>query len=527
MLDRHRTVHVLLVVVLALTAVTAAAPAATAQSQPEERSARLAIEQPAYLDSGDVATTTANDTRVYTAKGAPIDIRPRNFNQSQVVDFGVSTPGGSLEYNTAMAEYEFTADATGTYTLFWLVSERQNGTVQQVRYVASIRIDGGLDQTHLAADSLDETRADAQKWREFNATVDELQERNLLLASADRTNQETIQDMVNAFILRYDPVAAFSGDFVAVGILLFSGLGGLLWVIFFKLPDTAALWYLKKKLNRYIEIENVEGELAERVEAIAKEEDSRTLQKMPVRKIVDDPHLATAFRDILGETPKEQFTELLTVIRPAELVRDRLEVMGANGYRAVVTGYTAADGGDGAEQVPASAEVIHEDDLTGDEDDVRDLAQISDPLLSAIDWDQDAIKHFDLSSATVDGEHLSERPATMDVTSLNQALDVELREFTTEEVPAQYLYDLVESVRENPLTDHEGTPDSTRLFLEELLRSSELLDDRYAFPAVSYLSDSLQRALTDHDPADEAGSTVDEIQDGSWRPGAGGESGAD
>jgi len=202
---------------------------AAAQTGPQTEAAELAISQPHYAD-GDVQQSTSNGTVVYEAGAAPIEIAPQNFDAANVVDWGVETQGGNAEltYDREFDEFEFSADADGTYELYWSVereirvqNESGNGThieTESQRYTALVRLSGLTEMVHQPAGELDQTRQQAEKWQEWNATVAEVQDTigtslpvKVGLAEPPST-QETLQGMVNAYLTFRAPLHMLTGQ---------------------------------------------------------------------------------------------------------------------------------------------------------------------------------------------------------------------------------------------------------------------------------------------------------------------------
>lgn len=530
----------IIVLVLAGALVAGAVPA-TAQDDVLTRDADLVVEQPHYVD-GDVETRQFNGTQTYVATGSVLDLHAQNFAPGDVVDYGVQTTGGRLSYDSATGQFRFGANASGTYQLYWVVAEQvavagnqtqagnatatnaTGGTVtRQVRYAANVRVSGTEPKAHLAESDLAATRDAAGKWREFNATVQELRDANLLLQSADLSTEETIQGMVNAYILQNDPLRALTGNITAVVLILFTTLGGGLLLVILLGYHTVVVNKFRRALNRAESIEGDEGALAERMAGLEREERLRELQNHDWNDVFEDDHIAHAHRT-LGDTPLEGFARFTgTLLQPRVWLRERLQAMGSEGYVAVAEDATiVTDGGDadanadadGPDWEQIDAARVAPADEVGPDTPTDDLRDPSDALLDALDWGQPAIRDFDLAAADLDLPDGSPPPETLDIDELTAQAELDLEQFDSTEQAGRYLREWLAAVRTHDFTETDGTVDTARYVLNRWLQTAQLGRDEFALP-VDYMTEAIEAAIEWNDPEENAAATVDAIRAGT------------
>lgn len=524
------------VLVLALVLGAAVAPllATTADAQLASRDATLAIDQPAYVDS-EVKQTSINGTRAYVVKGEEIDIRPQNFRSSDVLDYGVDAPAGTLTFDEAMQEYTFSPEGeTGTFELYWTVTEQRvvnntqgNQTVQtttnvSVRYSAVVRVDGKTQMTHVVAGTIAGLRQQAANWEEFNATVQDVREMNLLAFAfgSPPSTEQVVQGMVNTYIATRDPIRGlFSGS--EIMILLVTSMFGLFLLVSNFGAFAALLLKTYRRLFFFESIEAEEGAIRDRV---AELDDQQRRMRFADLDWVDwfNDHVADLFKR-LGATPAEGYDALSNgVLQPRTWVRDRLQAMSQCGYAARVERRTVTDGGDEEEpsEVITDAEVIAiplelgPNEEFADRDDLVSLAHPDDELLDALDWEDEYIRNFDLVGEDIDASKLDTEPTTLDLDELLAAVELQTRRFEDTETAGQYLREYLESVRAHPITDAEGRPRTTREMANRLLTIVRRARDEHDIPLADYQVQAVERALLDDDPGERADKHLSDLRSG-------------
>lgn len=510
-------------ILTAVLVVTLLVPSVAVAQDATVRSASLAIQQPDYVD-GDVTEASQNGTRLYTAAGETLEIVPLNFNQSDIVDFGVRSAQASLTYDDTFDEYVLNAEnGTGTYQVYWLVNEQvvdDNTTeTQTVRYTALIRVSGGVDLVHRPAGDIEAVRDDAANWQELNATL----HASGFVDGGPAAVERTLQEMMNWYQLRKSPLAALTGNFTAVGILLVTTIGGALWLLLWGGYHQRVVRYLYRKLNIHEAIESEEGSAKETIAELDQREKLQALQNMDWQDIFGDDHIAAAFREQFGETVGEGTIEYLAVTRPRNILRDRLQAMGHDGYVAVVEDRAATDGGSTTGHLIASARV--EPPAAGLEDvddhDIIDLAAASDDTLDALladgvlDWDATPIRTFDLTTADYDPIEMETPLESMNLQDLIEELRADMRHFDSPGAYGEYMREFLQSVREHPFCDEHGRVDELRYAMEQFLQHAQLLDDRFDYPLMHWHAQAWERAVIDYDPEQEAADLVRGVREGS------------
>jgi len=533
MTNRQRLFSITLVVLLVAGGVAPlVASSAQAQDSLETRSAQLFVDQPHYVD-GDVATTTTNGTRTYGATGSPLELHPQNFESGAVIDFGVTTDAGALTYDEQTGEFTLSADETGTYELYWIVAEQtvvertQNNTTtnvtatQQVRYTARIDLSGPLTLDHVEPGSVEETREDAQKWREFNETVQDLREDNLWVKfglQPPLSTEETVQEMVNAYLLKNNPTRALSGDITQILLLIALSLGGLFLALIVTGYHTVVVGFLMRKLNRHESVEAEEGAVAEKLEAQRRRERKTSVANQSFADIWTDDFVAEAMSDE-GRNPLQAFTNYWGRLSEVATMRWWLQVMGQNGYVArAVDDVPAPDGGtDLTVDEVGALEVVATDDVD-DEDVTFDLRDADAGLARALpSWDADVFLEFDLAGAEWDDEELSDDLAVpQSLEDVVTEANIDRRHFDDRMAVAQRELELLQHIRtQTTLTDDRGVVDGLRFWLEQQLDAANVLNDRFDLPLELHI-DRLEHLIRSHDEAAEARDTLEDIENGRY-----------
>lgn len=510
----------LLLVLSVLSPATAAI--ATAQQDDIVRSADLSIQEPHYED-GDINRQTDNGTEIYVVDGEQLEIAPRNFETSGVVDFGVRSGSGTLTYDGNFDSYTLNAEnGTGTYRLYWRVNEEvtvTNSTGNQttnetrmstVQYEALVRVDGGTNLQHIPISQNEELKEDAGKWREFNATL-----QSSGLVEKGVSVQTTVQEMINWYQVRKDPLAALTGNFTAVIIIMVSTIGGGLVLLSLGAYHQAIVQRLYRKLNIHRSIEAEEGTAKENIEELEFKERMQALWNMDWQDIHADDHVASAFRDDLGETVGEGAEEFMSLFQPRNMIRNRIQAMGHDGYRCVVGRRTVTDGGDDPETTITEARIEPATSIPEGADTVNPAdadEETIEEILDCIDWDSTTIRTFDLPSADYDAHDLDETYESMDLDQLIEEMRADMRHFDSKGTWGEYMKEFIESVREHPFTDEHGRPDELRYTMSQFLETAQLLDDRWDFPMMHYYAEAFERALVDEDPESDAMDVVEKVR---------------
>lgn len=532
--DRSRCLVRVAVLLAVLTATIIPFGMVAGTAAPETRTADLAVQQPSYVNSS-VSVTEQNGTRVYHVQGSEIELAPVNFDSGNVVAYGVATAGGELAYQSEFREYVFKPTKTGTYTLYWTVertvtvnNSTGNGTrevTRQYRYEARIRVDGKLDMVHQPAGTLAQLRSDARQWREFNASIQPLRQRGMFVSLGFKdppSTDDLVQGMINAWLVVHDPIGSLSGDFTVIVFMIASTLGGWLFLLFVILPLVLSNAYLYYRYQRKESIEAAEGTLARRIADFEQRVREQALANKPFTSIYGDDHLAGAMREE-GRNPVQAVTNFRSKLRPRYLMHAQLQAMAASGWVAVVDDRTTADSdSDGSESVAdretiRSAHVAREETVNDDADVVSlEMDSPDDPLLDALDWSQREIIEFDSASADFDRSEIQSTPIDVyDLDELMELTEADMRQFESVDDAAEIYMTLFEEVREHPLTDDNGVPDTLRYWLEQHLDAANVLNDRFEMPYDIYVR-IFERALVDYDEGEQARDTLSDVREGAY-----------
>lgn len=505
-----KTNHVIAAVVAAVAVLSLVGGAA---AQLETVDARLAIDQPHYIEDG-VQTTDINGTQAYVVHGPEHDLHPLNFDVDDVTDYGVSTSAGQLEYNDRLGTYTFQSGGeTGTFELYWVVQTEQttvvNNTTQtqevSLRYETLIRVAGQADMVH-------QTQAENQRQEhymelgeEVNATIMQVREDGLIFAPDEGSDFEIYEAMLTRYIATGDPIQAFTGNYTQIWLLVLLSPGGYLFLAQFL---GIIVWLAYKRYqsrSESIDRQSIEGSVSEKLAALDDKERRQAAANLDWNDEFPDS-VARGFRESLGENPYRGWLRVRAALQPKHLVRDRLQAMSQCGYVGVPTTTTP-------DAEPETIDIYPETDV---EDGVETIAldDLTDEELEAVDWDDAELRNFDLPEADYDASEIDDRLETADLEALVEELDVEMQYFDDLEEFGHYLHEFIASIREHPITDEHGYQHSTRATLELLLEKLNLMD-REGLPTARYLADAVEAAIRDYDRGDRAEQYVEEVQDGA------------
>lgn len=511
---RTRTrIGILVLAFVVISAATFGVLAVSASAQVETRDATLAVSQPEYIE-GSVEQSSTNGTTMYTIGSRTATLKPQNFDSADVVGFGIEEDVGKLTFSEAFDTYQFDAgNNTGTFTLYFEVErdvtqEVNNSTTTSTvrdRYTAIIRVTDASTYAHLKGGTVEDRKAAAENWSAFAGAV-----RNIY--GEDANLEERTQLAINLLRLQNDPLAALSGGFTSTWLILlgFGGPGALLVTL------SIVAWHVWSRRddlryrNRQESLKADAADLDERFRELQHDERKRVLQNKDWQDIIPDDHVARAMRDTLGETVFDGMVRLQELLLPEKLVRDRLQAMDQHGYVGVVD-WAASDGGDDATPSLESAHIAHRDDAISGE--TVSLADPSAEFIDALDWSDDDLVSFDLVGADLDREP-DVRLDGLDLDELMHELDYQRQTLDDPDVWGQFILEFVRDVRESDYCDERGQPDATRYILNQWLQIAQKSTEKYDFPLLEMMGDSIERALIDHDPVAEAEQSVKDVRDG-------------
>ncbi|QCW05242.1 hypothetical protein [Natrinema pallidum] len=522
--NRLRTTLAALLLVASLLVGGVATATAQQNTTADTTTADLAVGQPHYIGD-DVRERTENGSKVYIAKGERLTLTPENFETDNVTDYQVATDGGQLTYDSTLETYVFEpGGGEGTYDLEWTVREYESVTVTEGNnttterqradrtYTAKLRVDGGLNMTHLSAADNERRQHHLELGREVNATTDELRDRSLPMANNDGSDYEIFQSMTNRYIDTGHPFNLLTGNIGMIVTTIVVTMGGWLLIVLTFGSFGAAIRALKKKLHIHESIEHEEGEIADRHAELEIEERNRKLQNVDHNDVYADDAIAGWMREA-GENVHDALHTLTSgELQPKHWMADRLAVMGAAGYQADVT-RTASDGDGDGEATITDATLATPD---ADSDTLEPIAELDlEKLVEAIDWDDSVLwNDFRLPDADVDFSELDREPLTMNLDATMHEANLQVERFPNKRVAGQCVLELIESVEAHEYTDADGKPQLVRELLNNWLKTLQHATDRHRMP-VQAISEALEQALENHDPNAEARQAAQEVRAGA------------
>lgn len=495
---------------------TVATGAAVAGEMTEQ--AEIVIETPSYADSGVTEDHNENRT-LYEIGHGKATIAPINFDPEDVETFGIEESEGTITYNGDFNSYSFSSDGnTGTFRVYWVVDEtveleEQDGNetvtveeTRQVRYETVIRISEHQEYEHVTSGRLDEMRDDAQNWSAWESELDGL--------FGDDVNVELRTQQAQSYLSWIaNPVTSLIGTPGSVLFMLLMTNEGRFILVTFGLLHLFARRFDIKYLYKRESTKPDELELDEKLSKMDKEERDRSLQNHDWQHIAEhDDRTARAFREATGENPHDGSRRLLESWLPYNQIRNRLLAMGYNDWVGTVEREDiSTDGGSESRRI-IDADVVPTDEVADDVETVDLTDDVSDEYIDALGMDHPDVMAFDYVGADLpadeDGVELEEMG--------HEELTAKLAEQNSGIEETQWIELLLESVahvRNHEYTDKNGKPRTVHLILNEWLRHSQLMSDRYRWPAFEYPREALERAIADEDVIEDAEEILDRIED--------------
>lgn len=478
----------------------------------DARDAQLVLRQPHYVD-GEVTQSRDNGTILYSAEGEALLLKPLSFDPDAVVDFGVS-PAGELSYDRELGVFEFRPTTSGTYTVFFVVQETRvaNGSTRPVtaRYAARIRVSDGVDLSHVPAGSLEELRSDAANWTNL---VDTFEQTGIL--DEGETMEGQLEEIIPWAQLRptEDPLKALTGNFTTIGILLITGIGGILWIaLLLGLPSWVVL-QVRRRLHLFERTEAEEGTAKDTLAELDFRERRQAPQTTRVQDLYDDEQFAAAMQDAFGPTLGDAAETFLNEHRPRLHIARNLEILGANGWVGVDRSALQPDGGE---------------QLAGPEVELRRESNVPDGLadeqvhdLEDVDPTSDLIDRIDpVAPLDVPVDELDVLPESVvdaddyDLRALAKIYETDMRLFDDEGTYGQYLERHVGFLHEHPaLSDGADGVDPEGYVLGRYLKLAQFMQDQFDWPAMGYIRRGIKLARLNYDTAEKTEDLIERIQD--------------
>ncbi|SDJ33360.1 hypothetical protein SAMN05216226_102172 [Halovenus aranensis] len=513
---------VFVAVVLAVGVAVATAPAAaqsTVDNNQSASAADLIVEQPNYVDT-DVQRQSQDGIPVYIVEGETIHVAPENFEMDAVESFGLVTGAGSLSADDEWGRYTLdTGGETGSFRLYWETTEtvtvaqgNKTTTEERVeRFEAIVRVDDQADVTVLSSAQAQQTQQDAQRWQEFNATVTDIRNSDMVghIFSEPQSNEDVIQGMINAYLTSRSPFHLLSGGFTAGVIIMSTTVGGLFLLGLLKIPDLLIVRRVWAEVRRYRGLEEEEGDISERQEQLDFERRMANLSNWELNDIpsVTDHEAAELRKAGLGENPLEMLLTLVYGFAPERLKETELLAMGDDGYAFQVDSddKVAADGGSPVRVVDLDAE-LRPGETLAERDDLREIDPTAtdwDELVAGVSPDDARLCEFDVREADVDPAAIDREMPSLDLRSLVEEFDFSEWAFEDDERVGEILVEFMELIRDHPVTDDDGQVDEVRLQLEQLLQVMQFARDTEQFPHADKLAQHFQAATRAYDQDDD------------------------
>lgn len=522
------TKRILLVAALLIASAIAPGALAAGAISDHDEPAELHIEQPHYV-SDDVVVDTSGNHTTYEVSGGEHLIVPNNFDQDALIDYGVEEEQGDLTINQDLDQLVFTAEADGTYHLYFVVEEEQTREVEvepddeggetddsdadpqgedaedtapetetetyttQQRYVAQIQA-SDVNQELIGAGEREELRQDAANWQEWEESVKDV-------AGADANIEHQSQVALTLLNVRNNPTILITGEFWYFGFLLFGTISGLTYVAIWLFWDWFKSREQRKKINEIESMEPEEADLDEKLHEHDRQERTKALVNTNAHDWCDDEYAARGIIESFGKDNLSAWMNFSKTISGESMMHDRLLAIGKDGHKAAVRRDDGGEIVDGRVIRPDTDE-----EHLGDGVEVVEISEHVDRLAQVVDPRDDVLFEWDLSESGVQlrdvGETL-DSPETID--ELQERLDADLRRFQgDEEAYTKYLQEMVEHVREHPFTDADGEPKLGRYAISNFLKHAQTARDMWDMPLAQYQVEYLETLLKEHDPVEDA-----------------------
>ena len=486
----------------------------TVQPAAAAEPADLTIEQPDYVDSDVVVSSTDAGTPIYEVSGSELLIQVENLDRENTTAFEVRDGPGSISFDEELGLYRFETDGqAGTSEV--LIQGRPGGEL--VEFEAVIQVEQAAFTTR-TVEADQELQQNADRWQEVASEaeqVDPTREPEAVVSDGltyarffDSPFSTLVQDIQGALaILVFRP-----GGWVILGILLSIAFIGV----------ASGARYRNRTQKQLADFGDIQ---AERDEAFLNKA-RRILQQTDYNQLFPDD-VAERMRDLFGRNPWIGFKSYLLLRSPTSVKGNVLKMMSQLGYR----GYYRTDD----EGAVAEAWVAQTDpgDRGDGEDTVRSDGGMVMPLtLSNLDYHTDTHRQF---IDTIDHGQLDETvfelsPDDIDLDAVDLPIsnrevdDAELIErlnpefpsdFEHEEEMAEYLAQFIEFVLEHPHTDDMGRSKRGMDLISFLAEMDSTLADEAQFPVGHFMRRELLWVAENLETDAEIGETIDRLESGA------------
>lgn len=436
--------------------------------------AQLSIEQLPYVDSA-VEQTERNGTVIYIAEGEQVEIVPRNFDQEDVVDWGVSNRGAQLTYDDVTGEYTLQTEQAGLYTVWWRVStpEGEDAPASRSRYIAGVQL-RKVDRVHITRSEYNALQNDSANWSEVvNAYAG---------IGPDIPIEEKIQKSLNAWQFLSNPIAALQGDFVAALITLtFTNGGRLLLALLLAIPAAIVAPIVIKYRRLKKDMPDLASLDREKLRQWRRKKKSQLVEKTPHDVEALDSRTAAKVSETIGENLWTVSNRLHQLLPDETLKRIYVRAMLVgdwHGRRRVRASDGGATGGGSAVELALAQD---ETELpTGDEWEAVEVEDVDAETAAAAEWDEIDLTALD-EQTPIDALDV---PLQTDQDLLS-TFDVQIPEdFDDREHFAEAMWHCCRAILSSKHTDDEGVIRPERSFLNLVTALTATTAERYDVPTM-------------------------------------------
>lgn len=509
----------LILTFVVLMAVTSAVAPAVGAQQAQTQGADLQIEQPRYV-SEPVEKSSENGSRVYVARGQYLEIRPNNFNTSDVTDFSVQESEGVMTFDKQANEYVLnTQGNSGTFHLRWTVSENNETAV----YTGVIRV-AQADYAHVPQDQYSQLREDYNRYEGLVSSIEQS-------GDPDQPVEQKVEFGNQVRNFANNPFSALTGQFMALQILRFTTPAG--WL------DLGIIVLLVYGLTRglYATIARLRKQL-EKEEKVARREDEQYLkmykQILSGKQLTDvdgiDDHQAAVLEKALGTNLFTALQNFWTTWGSGSLKRMYADAMGTVGYAVRVvrnsagdiqtvevldpdegTGAAVADGGSPEDAPHRDPGAVSDAESP---EDVMNLSNAPEDVLDALTWDDIDDRVFQKNPDISAVDHLMvanrDRPGDL-ISDLNVSIP---EDFQSRQSFMEAIGRFLQEVQETDFTDEENVPREDRAVLNHVMAFTTIMEQEYDIPLDLYWRAAIWNA-EGLSRDDEAESVLSDITDAS------------
>jgi hypothetical protein len=519
----RRFVSVLLAIVLVASAVV---PVGALAAVGETKRADLQVYQPHYIDSSVKEKKTDNVT-VYETKGRVLELRPRNFNSSDVVSVSIAEDVGSIRHDAARDVYVLDSEKTeATLRITWVVREQVEKTVvednvtktvnRSVRnqYVAVVKT-SKTDLAHVPSSKVDQLQQDAENWSEVASLYGGV-------GSPNKPIEKKLQFGAKLVATAHNPIKALSGDFGMAIQAVFFTAGGLIFFVLWNIPHLVRSRRLRRENKELKEKIGDYEDVDDALDELFTEKRKRFLKEKTWNDWFDDLTAAWLRRNFAPE-PHAGIKRIESMLSPVHVYSIVAGAMLDSGRHSAVVEYDPdssfrADGGDvfvDLEQEVVSARMVDRDQVDRDELEphVR-VIESSDDLTESIvaqfptgSLDSDVIlrEDVDLRSTALP---IANTPREDD---LIEELNVSIPDdFESREHFAEVLNTIIVKVAATDYATPDGSIDPSRDLANLLMGFSSIFGESYSRTYLRFVRDVMMHNI---DRLDASKRTVDVVEE--------------